>query len=102
MRIGPVSMLPPGSSAQVLVDGRAVVVCNVDGTIYALDGTCPHAGGPLGHGVLHGHMLVCPYHAWEFDCRTGENDRDPSYCLERFAARVVDGQIEIDTDAGTT
>jgi nitrite reductase/ring-hydroxylating ferredoxin subunit len=101
VRIGPASMLPPGSLAQVLVDGRAVVVCNVGGTIYALDGVCPHAGGPLGHGALHDHWLVCPFHAWEFDCRTGENVRDPACRLERFAVRVVDGQIEVDLHART-
>ena len=32
---------------------------------------CPHRGAPLAHGALHHHTIVCPWHAWEFDCRTG-------------------------------
>ncbi len=60
--------------AELQADGRAVLVCNVDGSFYAVDGVCPHRGAPLAHGALHGHTIVCPWHAWEFDCRTGVGD----------------------------
>jgi Ferredoxin subunits of nitrite reductase and ring-hydroxylating dioxygenases len=37
-----------------------VAICNVDGTIYAVDNTCPHAGGPLGEGSLDGELVNAP------------------------------------------
>jgi nitrite reductase/ring-hydroxylating ferredoxin subunit len=102
--IGPVSALPPGSVMEARIDGRPIAVCNSGGTVYALDGTCPHAGGPLGHGALHGTMLVCPFHGWEFDCRSGENDSDPAIAVETYAAKIEGGDILVDLyqRAGTT
>jgi nitrite reductase (NADH) small subunit len=49
-------------------------ICNTGDGIHAVDGICPHAGGPLGQGALHGATLVCPWHAWEFDCRIQVDD----------------------------
>jgi nitrite reductase/ring-hydroxylating ferredoxin subunit len=70
--VGRVAELPPGRMAEVSAAGRTYLLCNVDGELYAMDGTCPHRGAPLAHGALHEHTVVCPWHAWEFDCRTGE------------------------------
>ena len=60
VRIAAVSQLTPGTVAQVDAGGNEYAVCNVNGTVYALDGICPHAGGPLGEGALQDHMIVCP------------------------------------------
>lgn len=78
------------------VAGNPYAICNVAGTLHAVDGVCPHAGGPLGQGALHGHMLVCPWHAWEYDCRTGENDFDAAICVEPRAVRVEGEDILLD------
>ena len=86
---------------EAIVEGRPVAVCNAGGELYAVDGTCPHAGGPLGHGALHGHTLVCPFHAWEFDCRTGENDFNPAVRVAKYAVRTEGDDILVDTDART-
>jgi nitrite reductase/ring-hydroxylating ferredoxin subunit len=72
--VGGTAELPPGRMAEVNVDGRLYLICNVDGAFFGLDGACPHRGAPLAAGALHGHTVVCPWHAWEFDCRTGVGD----------------------------
>ena len=54
------------------------------------------AGGPLGEGALHGSTLVCPWHAWEFDCRTGANDFDPDVTVATFPVKIEAGEILID------
>jgi nitrite reductase/ring-hydroxylating ferredoxin subunit len=41
---------------------------------------------------------VCPWHGWEFDCRTGENDYDASIRVETFAVRVDGNDIFIEVD----
>lgn len=104
VRVGSLSRLTPGSVMEAVIEGRPVAVCNSGGKLYAVDGVCPHAGGPLGCGALHDEMLVCPYHAWEFNCRTGENDFDPSIRVATYAVKA-DGDdilVDIKAHAGTT
>jgi len=99
VKVGAISKLPPGSVTEVFVDGQPLALCNMNGTICALEGICPHAGGPLGQGALHGQMLVCPFHAWEFDCRNGENDFDPSIRVPVHAVKVEGDDILVNVGA---
>ncbi len=64
--------LPPGGSKEVEHRGRVYAIFNVDGTITAIDGICPHQGGPLAEGLLEGTMVTCPWHGWQFDVCTGK------------------------------
>ncbi len=65
--------IPPGTAKELTAAGRIVALFNVDGTFYALDGVCPHAGGPLGQGQLNGCVVTCPWHGWQFDVTTGRH-----------------------------
>ena len=89
-RIGELSTFPTGEVREVHVSGEPYAVCNVDGELHAVHGVCPHNGGPLGQGALHGNMLVCPWHAWEFDCLTGRHDYNPAVTVQTIAV-IVDG-----------
>ncbi len=76
--------LVPGRSKEVEHEGRIFALFNVDGTISAIDGICPHQGGPLAEGVLDGTLVTCPWHGWQFDVRTGRSTlggrmRQPAY-----------------------
>jgi len=88
--------LAHGDVMEVLVGEQAYAVCNFEGSIYTLIGVCIHHGGPLGQGRLDGAHLACPYHLWEFDCRTGEYDRDPARRVATYPVRIEDGQILIE------
>jgi len=83
--------------AQVIDRDRTFVVCNVNGSFYALDGICPHRGAPLAHGALHDNIIVCPWHAWEFDCRSGQGD-----CADIPTIPVTVEQDVIYLHAGTS
>ena len=96
VKIGSIAKLPPGTVMEAEVNGNTYAVCNADGELHALDGVCPHAGGPLGQGALHGTTLVCPWHAWEYDCRTGQNDFDPDVKVLRFPVKTEGDDILID------
>ena len=96
VKIGSLANLQPGSVMEAEVGGRTYAVCNSGGKLHALDGVCPHAGGPLGQGALQDHMLVCPWHGWEYDCRSGENDFDPTIRVQPFAVRTDGDDILID------
>ena len=98
VKVASVGAVPSGEMIEVKVGERVLALCNVEGRLHAIEGTCPHLDGPLGQGALHGNTVVCPWHAWEFDCRTGENDRNPDVKLATFPVRVEGDDIVIELD----
>ena len=90
------SDVPPGQMREIVRGETRLLLCNVDGQFHALDGTCPHAGGPLAHGALHGTAIVCPWHAWEFDCRTGAHDFSPAIQLKTYPVEQRSDGIYVD------
>ena len=50
---------------------KAICVANVNGEISAMDNVCLHQGGPLGEGVIEDGKVVCPWHGWAWDPKTG-------------------------------
>ena len=61
-----------GGVMEVEIKGVAVCLANVEGRLCALDNVCPHRQGPLGQGWVEGNAVVCPWHSWTFDVRTGQ------------------------------
>ena len=96
VKVASLSRLAPGSVMEASAGGDYYAICNVEGWISALAGTCPHRGGPLGQGAIHGGNLVCPWHAWEFDCRTGAHDYNPGLTVATFPVQVSGDDILID------
>lgn len=95
-RVAGLGEVPAGTVIEVVCGERLLAVCNVDGELRATSGLCPHAGGPLGQGALHGGTLTCPWHMWQFDSKTGECGFNPAIRIPVYSARVVDGAIEVD------
>jgi len=85
--------LAPGQCREVSLEGKAVALYNVAGTFYATSNTCIHRGGPLGQGLLDGASVMCPWHAWTWDVRTGENTANPSLTIPSFEVKVEDGEV---------
>ena len=88
-----VADLPPGRAAEVVVDGQAIALFNVDGTFHALAGRCPHRGGPLGQGFLDGPRVSCPWHNYTFDVTTGKNVVSADLVAVRYEVKVEDGSV---------
>jgi nitrite reductase/ring-hydroxylating ferredoxin subunit len=80
--------LPPGSAKEVEHGGRIYALFNVDGVVSAIDGVCPHQGGPLADGVLEGTTVTCPWHAWRFDVRTGGTPLGPKIKQAVYEVKV--------------
>lgn len=88
-----VSELPPGQRMIVDIQGKSIGVFNLSGTFYALKNLCPHQFAPLCQGKVTGYceespvgefhwkkdgeIVRCPWHAWEFDIKTGRSVFDP-------------------------
>jgi len=99
---GLIEALPPGSVMEATIEDRTVAICNVGGELHAVDGVCPHRGGPLGQGALHDDTLACPWHCWEYDVRSGELRFNPAVRLQRFAVKLEGDNILVDVSAGTS
>jgi nitrite reductase/ring-hydroxylating ferredoxin subunit len=98
--IAKVTDCPPGSALELVAGDRIVALFNVAGTFYAIDGVCPHQGGPLGKGRLEGCILTCPWHGWQFDVRSGQHQLNPRLHQPAFAVRVEEEQILVDVESG--
>ncbi len=98
-RVASTGELPPGSNREFVVAERIVALFNVDGRYYALDGVCPHQGGPLGKGTLSGCIVTCPWHGWQFDVRNGQHQASASLQHVSFPVKVAGDEIFVDVDA---
>lgn len=61
-----------GEAREIALGERVFCVANDGGSISIMDNVCPHRGGPLGQGMLEGGKIICPWHGWAFDLKTGE------------------------------
>lgn len=95
-----VSDLQPGQLRALELAGRCLVLCNAEGSYYALEDRCPHAAVALSAGRLRGHLLECPHHGGLVDVRDGSPQRPPiRRTVSTFAVRPVEGGLEIDLRA---
>lgn len=82
------------------VAGSAILLHEIDGTVFAMAATCPHHAAWLSQGhVARGHIF-CPRHMGEFDIPTGRRIGGPA-CpdLGIYQVRIRDGRVEIQIEA---
>ena len=76
--------------------GTQVLVCRVEGQVYALDTACPHQGGRIVKGPLaDGKHAVCPLHNYRFDPKTGESVGVACKSARRYKVVEANGELEI-------
>ena len=88
--------LQPGQGMVAEVAGKEIALFNVGGTVYALNNTCVHRGGPLGEGDLDGEVVSCPWHNWEYNVTTGACLTNPSACVATFPVVVDGNEIKVE------
>lgn len=64
--------IAPGGMKNIELEGRELIVCNIDGHFYAIERRCGHMNAPLEKGTLDGNILTCSMHCAQFDATTGE------------------------------
>lgn len=87
---------PPGACRELVAGDRIVALFNVDGQFFALDGICPHQGGPLGKGRLQACIVTCPWHGWQFDVQTGQHQASRSIRHGAFPVKVEGDTVFVD------
>ncbi|MCQ4161544.1 nitrite reductase small subunit NirD [Roseomonas sp. GC11] len=64
--------------------GDIAVFRTLDDRLFAIEDRCPHKGGPLSQGIVHGHGVACPLHNWVIDLTQGEAVAPDQGCVRRF------------------
>jgi nitrite reductase (NADH) small subunit len=70
-----------------------------DDAVFALLDRCPHKGGPLSQGIVHGHRVTCPLHNWTIELASGTALAPDQGCANRFEVRVEGGRVLLDARA---
>jgi nitrite reductase/ring-hydroxylating ferredoxin subunit len=97
-KLAAIADCPPGTGLEVIVGERVVALFNVEGTFYALDGVCPHQGGPLAEGEVTGCIVTCPWHGWQFDVRTGQHQLSAMIRQPTLPVRLEGDAVLVELD----
>lgn len=94
------SEVPEQGSRVIQRTGRTDVALfrTITGRVFALLDRCPHKGGPLSQGIVHGEKVTCPLHAWNIEFETGEAVAPDVGCAMRFSVRVEDDLVWMDSN----
>lgn len=96
MCVGSQAGIPIREGRVADVEGHEIAVFNLGDRAVAMENRCPHRGGPLSDGIVAGHTVVCPLHAWKVCFSTGSVLRPAEgACVSTYPTRVLDGYIYV-------
>lgn len=94
VEVGPLSDIPPqGARVVKTPSGCIAVFRTATDKVFALNDRCPHKGGPLSEGIVHGEGVTCPLHAWVFDFNSGAAQGADVGQVTTYPARVEAGIV---------
>jgi nitrite reductase (NADH) small subunit len=96
LEVGRVDDVPlRGSRVVATPQGDIAVFKAADGRIFALWDKCPHKGGPLSQGIVHGTSVTCPLHNWVIGLETGEVKGPDQGCARKVPVHIENGVIAV-------
>jgi nitrite reductase (NADH) small subunit len=97
VKIASAAELPAAGEAKEFTIGEKVLcVANVEGTISAMDNVCLHRGGPIGQGFVNEGKVICPWHGWEWDPKTGAASHNPAARLTVYPIKVEGDDVLVE------
>ena len=94
--VGPLADIPRLGSRIVRLNGEDIALFRTAGDeVFALDDRCPHKGGPLSQGIVHGKNVTCPLHNFVISLETGEAAAPDKGCTRHHPVQVQDGIISL-------
>ena len=99
IELGRIEAVPMrGSRCVNTPSGKIAVFRTAENEIYAIENRCPHKGGPLSEGIVHGASVTCPLHNWVFDLASGQAQGADEGSVRTYPVKVEDGLIYIAPD----
>ncbi len=85
----------PRQGARVIrtAAGDIAVFRTADDGLFALQDRCPHKGGPLSQGIVHGRRVTCPLHNWVLELADGQAVAPDVGCARTYPVRQEDGRV---------
>ncbi len=103
IEIGPVDDVPfRGSRLVATQQGDIAIFKSAEGRIFALWDKCPHMGGPLSQGIVHGESVTCPLHNWVIGLETGEVKGPDQGCARKVKCKVEGETVFIESSSFLT
>ena len=98
-KILPVDDIPVmGSRILQASVGPIAIFRNAQDEVFAILDECPHKGGPLSQGIMHGKTVTCPLHSWNIDLSTGCAQEPDEGCAKSFALKIEAGQVYLNLE----
>jgi nitrite reductase/ring-hydroxylating ferredoxin subunit len=94
----PAEEIEEGKGKVVRAEGLTFAIFRVKDEFFALDNSCLHRGGPLGEGALEGFDVVCPWHGWTYDVRTGSFEVIPPLRVRTYPVRKEGDSVVVELD----
>lgn len=89
--------IPMLGSRVVDTEGMQLAVFRTSGDmVFAIKNACPHKGGPLSEGIVHGTSVTCPLHNWKIDLASGKALGPDEGCSNVFPAKIENGMVFVD------
>jgi nitrite reductase (NADH) small subunit len=97
IRVSACDNIPPREGRAATIGDTDIAIFNLGDRFLAVDGHCPHQGGPLCDGIVAGNTVVCPLHAWKIGLEDGKVARPAQVdaCVRTYQTRVEDGIVLI-------
>ena len=94
--VGLLAVLPPRGARVVRICGEDIAVFRTgQDHVFALRDRCPHRGGPLSQGIVHGERVTCPLHDWVIDLSNGQATGADRGCTQTFDVCIEAGRVLI-------
>ena len=87
-----------GKVMEAEVNGIQICLANLNGELAALDNLCPHRQGPLGQGWIEGEAVICPWHSWAFNVKTGLADYPVHERVKVFSLKTEGEDVLVEID----
>jgi NAD(P)H-dependent nitrite reductase small subunit len=97
-RVASLDEIPERGGIAVDVGEKRIALFRYQGEVFALDETCPHRGGPLHDGVIDRGVVLCPWHQWQFDLKTGCSPVNPLSRVKVYPVRLEGTDVLLDLD----
>ena len=95
--VGPIEAIPVLGARVVKTQAGCIAVFRTAAEeAFALDDRCPHKGGPLSQGIVHGRAVTCPLHNWIIDLETGAARGADKGHVRSIPLKVENGRILLD------
>ena len=91
------SELPAADTAKEFpCSDKTICIANVNGAYSAMDNVCLHLGGPLGQGMIEGGKVICPWHGWAYDPKTGIPEQKLNAKVAVYPLKIENGDVLIE------